>query len=104
MFKKKYVKFDLDAMEDAIKDLETAIDDLDTIQKNLQKAVDALVDSKGWDSDAGSAFTDKYNNTWGEGIKDRRAIMERMLEHLEFALEKYGEVVEEAEALTLTID
>lgn len=104
MFGQKYLKFDLEAMETAIADLGTAIEDLETIQENLQKTMDALIDSKGWDSAAGSAFTENYNTTWVAGIKDRTAIMQRMLDHLEFALEQYTAVKEEAEALTLNID
>ena len=104
MFGQRYLRFDLEAMETAIADLRIAIGDLEAIQNDLQKAMENLIDAKGWESNAGTAFQNNYNITWVEGINDRKAIMERMLEHLEFALDQYTAVKEEAEALTLNID
>lgn len=97
----KCLKFDLDAMYTCETELSTAIDELQQIQTELQKAMDDMISAKGWDSDGSSALKEKYDTTWTQGINERIGVLERMKEHIATARMLYQPVMEEAEKLKL---
>ncbi len=100
MFDKK-LKFDLENLNNNAEKLDTIIGDLENIQKALQSAMDTLVSDSGWSSDGSSAFSERYESSWTEGINDRKAIMERMRDHLRQAIKEYEPIKEEAEKLRI---
>lgn len=95
--------FDIDEFEKCESKLRNYAEELTTIQKNLQKAMDNLNSEKGWKSDGSDEFVNKYNTTWGEGIKDRQDVIIRMADHLKVAIEEYKTVVEKTDSLKLEI-
>ena len=100
----RVLKFDLEAMEKCVTELKTAVGELETIQKNLQKAMDDMTSAGGWVSTGSKEFESKYNTSWIEGITDRKGVMNRMIEHLEEAQRQYRPIQDEAEQLSLETD
>lgn len=94
---------DIDEFEKCENKLRDYAEELTTIQENLQKAMDDLNSEKGWKSDGSGEFVNKYNTTWGEGIRDRHDVIIRMADHIKVAVEEYKAVVEKADSLKLEV-
>lgn len=97
----KKLKINLDEFQRAKTKLEDSLSELTSIQEELKKTIEDLVQEKGWKSDGSAEFVNQYNSSWVEGIDDRKAVMERMCEHLENAIQEYEPIVTEAEQLKL---
>lgn len=97
----KKLKINLDEIRSAKSKLEDSLRELTSIQEDLKQTIEDLVQEKGWKSDGGNAFVDQYNSSWVEGINDRKAVMERMCDHLENAIHEYEPIITEAEQLKL---
>lgn len=97
----KKLKFDLECFLQSKTELEQAIERLNKIQNKLESAMTTLKDESGWSSKGSDAFYNMYNVTWVEGVTTRKAIMQRMCEHLQTAYNEYETVKTEAENLML---
>lgn len=97
----KKLKFDLECFLQSKTELEQAVERLTNIQTKLEKAMNDLRDESAWSSKGSDAFYTMYDDTWGEGVKDRKAIMQRMCQHLQTAYNEYESVKTEAENLKL---
>lgn len=94
---------DIDELTKCEKQLREYAEELTSIQETLQKAMDDLTSEKGWKSDGSNEFVNKYNTTWGEGIKDRHDVIIRMADHLKVAIDEYNPVVEKVDNLKLEV-
>lgn len=97
----KELKIDLEVFSSCKTELDNAISELTLIQENVAKAMEDLLASDGWVSNGSREFKSKYTTSWEQGINDRKAVMERMSEHIQNAINLYQPVVEEAENLKL---
>lgn len=100
----KKLIFDLEKFATCKAELTAAVEELQTIQDNLQKAIDKLVEPSGWNSDGSAAFVQKYDDSWVAGINDRKAIINRMIDHLTVAETAYKDIAEDAASLKLNTD
>ena len=96
----KKLVIDIEAFNKCYTDLTNATNDMESIQTNLQKAMEELLDN-GWVGAGSKAFNTKFESDWVEGIQDRIDVMKRMCEHLENAKKYYEPICEAANKITL---
>lgn len=82
--------------------LEDAIENLESIQRELQKAIDALKTQGGWQSNSSKEFMKNYKTTWIAGVSDRKAIMQRMCDNIGSAIKEYEAVEDAARKLIIS--
>lgn len=99
----KKLLIDLDEIRRCEQKLVDSRENLIEIQDNLQKAMEVLISGDGWKSGGSAAFYSKYEASWIEGIDDRTAVIQRMIEHLQTAHKNYEPVVKKAEALKIDL-
>lgn len=96
-----YLKYDIDKMLEVKQVYVDAVSKMTEIQKAMQKMVDSVKD--GWDSDAGAAFFEKYDEEWLKGFTQYKQVLNHMSENLNTAQGKYNEVTELAKKTKLNL-
>ena len=96
-----YLKYDIDKMLEVKQVYADAVSKMTEIQKTMQKMVDSVKD--GWDSDAGKAFFEKYDEEWLKGFTQYKQVLRHMSENLNTAQGKYNEVTELAKKTKLDL-
>ena len=95
------LKVNVGDLENCERELKDSVEKLVQIQEKLQRAIDALKDDGGWDTIGSQEYMKRYNNTWIQGITDRKAIMDRMCLNIHSAVKEYEHVEEEASRLSI---
>ncbi len=96
-----YLKYDIEKMLEVKQVYADAVIKMTEIQKKMQKMVDSVKD--GWDSDAGTAFFEKYDEEWLKGFTQYKQVLNHMSENLNTAQGKYNEVTELAKKTKLNL-
>ena len=94
-----YLKYDTDKMFSVKLSYDIAVNDLETLKNKMQAMVDSV--KEGWDTDAGKAFFEKYNDEWLKGFNQYKEVLGHMSENLNVAKGKYTEVTNLAKKTTL---
>ena len=92
---------DMDAFETCATKLESATKEMTSIQTNLAKAMEELLNN-GWVGAGSTAFNTQFDASWVEGIADRVAVMERMCEQVNYAKSQYQPIVDAADKITIS--
>lgn len=92
---------DMDALDTCYEKLSTATEKMESIQKNLQTAMNDLLEN-GWISDGSKEFNKQFEGSWVDGIQDRVDVMKRMCEHLKNAKTYYEPIQDTADNLTIS--
>jgi WXG100 family type VII secretion target len=92
-------KTELEAFDVAIKEYQTAAEDIKRIKDLLQNSIEDLKNTD-WKSEAGEAFFSKFNTDWVENIDLYIKIVELMNEILNETKNNFAELVTEAQAIT----
>lgn len=85
-----YLQYDTEKMTDVKQTYVDAVSKMTEIQKKMQKMVDSVKD--GWDSDAGTAFFEKYDEEWLKGFNQYKEVLTHMAENLDTAQGKYTQI------------
>lgn len=96
-----YLQYDTEKMTEVKQTYVDAVSKMTEIQKKMQKMVDSVKD--GWDSDAGTAFFEKYDEEWLKGFTQYKQVLNHMSENLNTAQGKYNEVTELAKKTKLNL-
>ena len=85
-----YLQYDTEKMTEVKQTYVDAVSKMTEIQKKMQKMVDSVKD--GWDSDAGTAFFEKYDEEWLKGFNQYKEVLTHMSENLNTAEGKYTQI------------
>ena len=85
-----YLQYDTEKMIEVKQVYADAVSKMTEIQKKMQKMVDSV--KEGWDTDAGKAFFEKYDEEWLKGFNQYKEVLRHMSENLNTAQGKYTEV------------
>jgi len=105
MGKADYLKYDTEQMAETRRIYKECIFGSDGtggllgIQAKMQVMVDEVKEA--WQSEAGEAFFDKYNNEWLKGFVHYQEVLEHMADRLDVAERNYSEITRQAEALKI---
>lgn len=72
---------------------------MDSLKTKLQAAVEDI--RSGWDSDAGKAFFEKFDDEWCKHLTDYTAVIKHMSENMEDSIRKYHPLFEDADKINL---
>lgn len=90
--------------EEAMQIAKTGYDDcaerMKTLRNTLKNAVDEI--RSGWDSEAGKAFFEKFDDEWLKNFDDYIAVIKHMSDNMTKAKNKYSPLFEEADKINLT--
>ena len=96
-----YLMYDTEKMIEVKNAYTKAVSDMKQIQKKMQKMVDNV--KEGWESDAGNAFFEKYNDEWLKGFTQYQDVLEHMAYNLNLAEGKYTDLTNTAKNTKLNI-
>lgn len=85
-----YLKYDTDKMKEVKKVYDNAVKNMEDIQATMKTMVDDV--KEGWNSEAGDAFFEKYDEEWLKGFNQYKEVLSHMSENLNTAQGKYTEV------------
>lgn len=85
-----YLQYDTEKMTEVKRTYVDAVSKMTEIQKKMQIMVDSVKD--GWDSDAGTAFFEKYDEEWLKGFNQYKEVLTHMSENLNTAEGKYTQI------------
>ncbi len=92
--------FDTDALQQAATELNDAKEMMTQLKEELHNAVENLR-TIGWQTEAGTKFFDKFDNTWEKNLANYIAVIEHMSSNTSYAQSEYEKIVEEANAIKL---
>lgn len=96
-----YLQYDTEKMTEVKQTYVDAVSKMTEIQKKMQKMVDSVKD--GWDSDAGTAFFEKYDEEWLKGFNQYKEVLTHMSENLNTAQGKYTQITNLAKKTKLNL-
>ena len=96
-----YLQYDTEKMTEVKQTYVDAVSKMTEIQKKMQKMVDSVKD--GWDSDAGTAFFEKYDEEWLKGFNQYKEVLTHMAENLDTAQGKYTQITNLAKKTKLNL-
>ncbi len=96
-----YLQYDTEKMTEVKQTYVDAVSKMTEIQKKMQKMVDSVKD--GWDSDAGTAFFEKYDEEWLKGFNQYKEVLTHMSENLNTAEGKYTQITNLAKKTKLNL-
>lgn len=96
-----YLQYDTEKMTEVKQTYVDAVSKMTEIQKKMQKMVDSVKD--GWDSDAGTAFFEKYDEEWLKGFNQYKEVLTHMSENLNTAEGKYTQITNLAKKTELNL-
>ena len=99
MAKYDYLKYDTDQMGATKGIYIQCVEDMDALKTKMENMVNSV--KEGWQSEAGQAFFDKYDNEWLQGFVQYKEVLEHMAQNLDSAKGKYSEITRQAKALKI---
>lgn len=94
-----YLQYDTEKIASTKSTYEKCVTEMDSIKKKMDKMVSSIRGA--WDSDAGDAFFDKYDNEWLSAFNQYKEVLEHMAANLDVASNKYTEITELAKKLKI---
>ncbi len=94
-----YLKYDTEAMLEVKSTYEKAYQAMNDIETEMKNMVDEV--KEGWDTDAGEAFFQKYNDEWLKGFQQYKEVLYHMAYNLNIAQGKYEELTRFAEKTSI---
>ncbi len=96
-----YLKYDIEKMLEVKQVYADAVSKMTEIQKKMQKMVDSV--KEGWDTEAGDAFFEKYDEEWLKGFNQYKEVLTHMSENLNTAQGKYTQITNLAKKTKLNL-
>ena len=96
-----YLQYDTEKMIEVKNTYNDAVSKMEDIKSKMQKMVDDV--KEGWDTEAGDAFFEKYDEEWLKGFNQYKEVLTHMAENLNTAQGKYEEVTKLAKKTKLNI-
>lgn len=96
-----YLKYDIEKMIEVKNAYVKAVEQMESIKTNMQNMVDEV--KEGWDTEAGDAFFEKYDEEWLKGFNQYEEVLTHMSENLNTAQGKYTEITNLAKKTKLNI-
>lgn len=96
-----YLKYDIEKMLEVKQVYTDAVSKMTEIQKKMQKMVDSV--KEGWNTEAGDAFFEKYDEEWLKGFNQYKEVLTHMSENLNTAQGKYTQITNLAKKTKLNL-
>lgn len=96
-----YLKYDIEKMLEVKQVYADAVSKMTEIQKKMQKMVDSV--KEGWDTEAGDAFFEKYDEEWLKCFNQYKEVLTHMSEYLNTAQGKYTQITNLAKKTKLNL-
>lgn len=93
------LKVDFDVFEETARVYEEEIKSFESAKKGVENALDEL-ESSGWVSNAGSAWFEAVDMSWGETIDYHIRVITELAKELGIASKEYQEIYEKQSRLT----
>ncbi len=94
-----YLKYDTDKMQLTKARYYACTLRMEALKTSMQSMVDGI--RTAWDSDAGRAFFDKYDNEWLVNFMQYKEVITHMADNLNIASGKYSEITQQANKLNI---
>lgn len=92
------LEYDTDEMRSSAQKYREIAVDLGTVEKDLKKQI-ADLKSVYWQSDAGDAFMDMYEETWAANVDKYILVLDKMASLLDQAANDYDSVTEKLKTI-----
>lgn len=94
------LKFDVDAFSTAINEYNSVAEELMKIKCDLETHLQRLKDEY-WQTQAGQAFLDKYNQGWADNVKKYILVLQELANLLKRAQSDYAQLEDEIKNIHL---
>lgn len=88
---------DREALETAKNNYSSYAQRMKSLKEKLVKATEEV--RGGWDSDAGKAFFEKFDDEWKKNFDDYTKVVEHMADNMNIAKNKYQAIFDQADKL-----
>ena len=88
---------DREALETAQNNYSSYAQRMKSLMEKLVKAMEEV--RGGWDSDAGKAFFEKFDDEWKKNFDDYTKVVEHMADNMNVAKNKYQAIFDQADKL-----
>lgn len=96
-----YLQYDTEKMTEVKQTYVNEVSKMEDIKSKMQKMVDDV--KEGWDTEAGNAFFEKYDEEWLKGFNQYIEVLTHMSENLDMAEGKYTQITNLAKKTKLNL-
>lgn len=93
------LKYDTEEINNAKNEYKRMADSMNNISSEMTKAIEGIRES--WQSDAGNAFFEKYDQEFLKNFEQYREVLEHFAYNLGIAHGRYEEITAKANALSI---